>query len=105
MRQSASAQGTESKRWVRTKQLRLENVIVTSRVSTDKAPCNEHNLRVEIPRLVPLIGYETAAKAAKLMMEQSLGVLDALAAIGVTEATVPGLTEAIDPATLARGNG
>ena len=57
MRQSASAQGTESKRWVRTKQLRLENVIVTSRVSTDKAPCNEHNLRVEIPRLTPLIGY------------------------------------------------
>ncbi|MFN8051014.1 MAG: class II fumarate hydratase [Acidimicrobiales bacterium] len=55
--------------------------------------------------LVPLIGYETAAKAAKLMMNKGLGVVEALAAIGVTEATVPGLAAAVDPANLARGNG
>ena len=52
--------------------------------------------------LVPLIGYEAAARAAKLMMNEGLAITEALAAIDVTEETVPGLARAIDPARLAR---
>lgn len=53
--------------------------------------------------LVPLIGYERAAEAAKLMVVRAIPLRDALEEIGVTEESTPGLTAAIDPARAARG--
>lgn len=53
--------------------------------------------------LVPLIGYERAAEAAKLMVARAIPLRDALAEVGVTEESTPGLAAAIDPVRAARG--
>ena len=52
--------------------------------------------------LVPFIGYEVAARAARLVGEHGVPLADALARLGVDLDADPRLREAIDPARLAR---
>lgn len=53
--------------------------------------------------LVPFVGYEVAAKAARLVGEHGVALVDALAQVGVDLDADPRLREAIDPGRLARG--
>lgn len=64
-----------------------------------------HRSPALVTALAPVVGYETAAAAAKLMMQRGLGVIEALAEVGVTADSVPGLADAVDPARLARPAG
>ena len=53
--------------------------------------------------LVPFVGYEVAAQAARLVGEHGVALADALAQVGVDLDSDPRLRAAIDPARLARG--